>query len=112
MPAPESRIAPDSLYHLVNPQQWREYRRGGEIVPASLADEGFIHCSWGRQVEGTLVKHFAGESEVMALRLDTTLLDAPIVEEDLHGSGQPFPHVYSAIPVTAVVEVVEVVELR
>jgi len=96
----------DALYHLATPAQWDAHRARGAVEADSLATEGFVHCSWGRQVPGTVAKHFAGEAAVLALRLDPARLgEVPLVEEDSYGSGQAFPHAYGPIPLDAVVAV-------
>ncbi len=97
-------LVPDALYHLATASEWERYREQGRIAPASLVDEGFIHCSWGRQVAGTVAKHFAGAADLLALELDPgALVDGELREEDSYGSGQSFPHVYGTIPAGAVV---------
>lgn len=93
----------DALYHLATEAEWADYQGSGAIAPASLDDEGFVHCSYGRQVAGTVGKHFAGVTGLLALQLDPTLVGSGgVVEEDSYGSGQAFPHVYGAIPAAAV----------
>lgn len=102
-------LEPDALHHLATPDQWAQYQRDGAIAPASLETEGFVHCSWGRQVPGTVAKHFAGVGDLMALVLDPAKLgDVSLVEEDSYGSGQAFPHVYGPIPLEAVTGSVDV----
>lgn len=95
-------LDPDALYHLATPEEWAAHREVGRIEPPSLASEGFVHCSWGRQVAGTVAKHFADAPEVLALAIDPAALDAQLLEEDSYGSGQAFPHVYGALPLTSV----------
>lgn len=103
------QIHPDDLYHLASPEEWDDHQARGAIAPDSLAAEGFVHCSWGRQVAGTLERHFAGVTGLLALQLDAGALGAtPLVEEDSYGSGHVFPHAYGPIPVGAVVAVVSV----
>lgn len=102
-------LDPDALYHLALEADWERYQAQGSIDPSSLVDEGFVHCSWGRQVPGTVDKHFAAVAGLLALRLDPQALgDVALVEEDSYGSGQAFPHVYGAIPAAAVVATVAV----
>ena len=104
-----TELEPDVLYHLATEAEWAEHRDEGAIVPPSLETEGFVHCSWGHQVAGTVAKHFDGVTDLLALRLDADRLgDVDLVEEDTHGSGQAFPHVYGAVPVDAVTQVVSV----
>ncbi len=96
-------LDPDTLYHLATGADWDRYQADGAIEPPSLAAEGFVHCSWGRQVPGTVEKHFAEETDLLALALDPAALgNVRLVEEDSYGSGQAFPHAYGPIPVAAV----------
>jgi uncharacterized protein (DUF952 family) len=97
-------LQPDGLYHLASADEWADYEARGTIDPASLGTEGFVHCSYGRQVRGTVAKHFAGASGLLALELDRTALGGVrLVDEDSYGSGQAFPHAYGPIPTAAVV---------
>ncbi|HEX2576732.1 MAG TPA: DUF952 domain-containing protein [Aquihabitans sp.] len=96
-------LDPDGLYHLASAEEWAEHQASGEIVPPSLAAEGFVHCSWGHQVAGTVGRHFPGRTDLLALALDRSALgDLALVEEDTSGSGQAYPHVYGPVPVAAV----------
>lgn len=100
-------LDPDGLFHLATVDEWAGYQATGQISPASLAAEGFVHCSWGRQVSGTVARHFAGVEGLLALRLDPDLLgDVPLLEEDSMGSGQHFPHAYGRVPAASVSGVV------
>ena len=100
----DAALDPGALYHLSTVGDWSTSQRNGVIAPESLEAEGFVHCSWGRQVAGTVAKHFAGATDLLALELDPAALgDLALVEEDLYGAGQTFPHVYGPVPVSAVV---------
>ena len=97
-------LDPDALYHLASAEEWADYQQDGAVDPASLEHEGFVHCSWGRQVAGTVAKHFPDATDLLALRVDPARLgDVVLVEEDSYGSGQAFPHAYGPIPAAAVV---------
>lgn len=99
----------NALYHLATEAEWADHQEQGAIAPASLEAEGFVHCSWGHQVPGTVGKHFAHVTGLLALQLDRDALgDVRFVEEDSYGSGQAFPHVYGPIPVAAVTGTVPV----
>lgn len=64
--------------------------------PGPPGAEGFVHCSFGRQVAGTLHLHFPDATEVTLLRLDPTTLGARLKLEASRG-GELFPHVYGDI---------------
>lgn len=102
----DAELDPDGLYHLATVAEWDAHRLAGAIEPASLEAEGFVHCSWGRQVMATLARHFDGVTDVLALRLDTNQIGSRMVEEDSYGSGESFPHIYDPIPAAVVVDVI------
>lgn len=96
---PLAALQQDALYHLASLDEWDAYQQSGEIAPPSLATEGFVHCSYGRQIPGTLAKHFEGVTGLLALEIDpATLGDVTLVDEDSYGSGQAYPHAYGTIP--------------
>ena len=106
---PLAALQQDALYHLASLDEWAAYQQSGEIVPPSLASEGFVHCSYGRQIAGTLAKHFEGVTGLLALQVDPAALGGvSLVDEDSYGSGQAYPHAYGAIPSSAVVGTVAV----
>ena len=97
----------DGLYHLATVPEWAAYQESGEIRPPSLDDEGFVHCSYGRQLATTVERHFAGVPDLLALLLDPAELDdVDMVDEDVYGSGEEYPHAYGPIPAAAVASAV------
>lgn len=97
------------LYHVALASDWQAALAGGRYEVStrgrSLAEEGFIHCSFAEQVEATANRFYADLDDVVLLRIDQSRLDDPVVVEDLVGSGDAFPHVYGPIALNAVVEV-------
>ena len=102
-------LRPDGLYHLSSADEWAASQAAGAIRAESLDTEGFVHCSWGRQVPGTVERHFEGVAGLLALEIDPGALGSvELVEEDSYGSGQAYPHAYGPIPVGAVLDTVVV----
>ncbi|TNE46771.1 MAG: DUF952 domain-containing protein [Deltaproteobacteria bacterium] len=99
------------LLHITTPQAWEEAQAQGEYKAPSLESEGFIHCSAIEQLVETANIHFKGQSALVVLVVDPTLVTAPIRYEEPAGSNRStnlrFPHVYGPIPSQAVVECVE-----
>ncbi len=86
-------LGPDHLVHLTTPEEWAAARSAGEVRPPSLASEGFVHCSTGAQVAGTIERHYPAHDELVLLRLDpAAVADALRWEESR--PGERFPHVY------------------
>jgi uncharacterized protein (DUF952 family) len=95
------------ILHIATPSEWAAATRTGQIAPPSLATEGFVHCSTRAQLAGTLGRHFAGTGPVVLLVLDEGAI-APHLRWEESLPGERFPHVYAAIPLTAVVAVEEI----
>ncbi len=95
------------LLHIIGTNDLRAAREVGEIVTPSLADEGFIHCSYENQVLTPANQRFSGRYDLVLLILDPQLITAPLVIEDSYGSGTEFPHVYGPIPIDAILRIVE-----
>lgn len=74
------------------------------FVAASLATEGFIHCSFAEQVAGSANRHYGEAAALWLLRIDPSRLQAPWKVE-ASSSGALFPHIYGPINREAVVEV-------
>lgn len=77
------------------------------VLAPSLETEGFIHCSFKDQLAGTAAKHYEGQTGLLILEIDESLLSAELVIEDSYGSGAEFPHVYGPIESEAVRRVIE-----
>ncbi len=96
------------LFHVALPQDWSAARSAGQYAVSTrggtLAEEGFIHCSFSGQVAATAGRFYGDLDEVVLLRIDPTRLTSPVVVEDLVGAGEAFPHIYGPIDLDAVVE--------
>jgi uncharacterized protein (DUF952 family) len=91
------------IYHLIARTTW-EQLPAGPYSPASLASEGFTHCSYQHQVAWAANKFHSKASDLLALAIDPERLSSPVRAED-PGCGERFPHIYGAIDRDAVVQV-------
>ena len=95
---------PTPIFHLATPAELAAAEERGAVVPASLASEGFIHCSTAEQLPGTIARHYAAAKVLAVLELDPiTLGDALVWEEGR--PGEVYPHVYREISIDEVVAV-------
>jgi len=93
------------VFHLATTSELREAEARGWVAPASLATEGFVHCSTADQLTDTIARYYADVDELAVLHLDPiTLGDALVWEESR--PGEIFPHVYREISMDEVVEVI------
>lgn len=99
---------PSTIVHMAMPEDWAAAQTAGEYTMSTrgvtLAEEGFIHCSFDHQVEGVANRFYADVDEVVLLRVDPASVGADIVvEPPFQGAVEHFPHVYGPIPVRAVI---------
>jgi len=69
-------------------------------APVDLAD-GFIHLSTAAQLDATVAKHFAHQAGLHVAAVDIATLGACVKWEPSRG-GDLFPHLYAALPLSAV----------
>lgn len=96
------------IYHIAFRSAWEQAKAAGEYRISTrgrtLADEGFIHCSYADQVSDVARVHYRDVTEpLVVLSVDTSLLTSEVIAENVGGGIELFPHVYGPIPVEAVV---------
>ncbi|MYS46110.1 DUF952 domain-containing protein [Streptomyces sp. SID5998] len=104
------------IYHVVPSAEWQAgYDR--PYAPASLAEEGFVHCSPDEATTLAVVNAFyrGAPRPLLALVIDEARLTARLEWEAAHPAPPPgasadalFPHVHGPIDRSAVVQVKEV----
>lgn len=96
----------ENIYHITTQNQWQTAQQKGFYEAASLAVEGFIHCSTEQQVAGVLERYYSGVNNLVKLVIDTSKLTHKLVYELAPSVNQQFPHIYGTINLDAVVEVI------
>jgi uncharacterized protein (DUF952 family) len=89
------------VFHITDRATWDASQASGTYRAPSLDSEGFIHCSTREQIPGTLARFFSGRQDLVLLFVDADRTGAELRWED------GFPHLYGHIPVSAVVDVVD-----
>jgi uncharacterized protein (DUF952 family) len=94
---------PATAYKVLTADQWSQFQANGIFhgAPVDRAD-GYIHLSATDQLQGTLDKHFAGQSGLVIAEVDLAALGDTIKWEVSRG-GALFPHIYGPLPMTAVI---------
>ena len=95
-------ISNQLIYKIVNKAEWAKAEEAGvfEGAEIDLAD-GYIHFSTGQQVVETVTKHFAGQSNLLLVAVNSADLDERLKWEPSRG-GDLFPHLYSELDLTKV----------
>ena len=83
-----------TIYKICPAALWREAERAGSFRGSAVdLRDGFIHFSSAAQVAETAAKHFAGQHDLVLLRVDAARLGAALKWEPSRG-GALFPHLY------------------
>ncbi|MER7493551.1 DUF952 domain-containing protein [Streptomyces pharetrae] len=105
------------IHHVVPAADWAA-APAGPYAPASLDEDGFVHCSPDDRVTLAVADAFyrAASRPLLVLDLDEARLTAPCVWEEAAPvpppgvpEGTRFPHVYGPLDRDAVVRVREIV---
>lgn len=102
------------VYHCSLVSDWRAAQSTGEYTISSrgrtLEQEGFVHASYAGQVAGVLERFYDDlTAPLCLLTIAPDLLGVPVVPENLMGGTELFPHIYGPIPISAVIEVTDLV---
>lgn len=103
------------IWHLALTDDWDvAHGRGIHAISThglTLADVGFIHCSYAQQVAGVVRRFYADlDTPLILLGIDTDKLASAGIEvrdepgDPAHPEGERFPHVYGAIPIAAITQ--------
>lgn len=90
-----------TILHICSRRDWEIARQAGEYTAASLASEGFIHCSTPGQVVKTANRFYRGQTDLVLLIIDAGRVTAEIKYEA--ADTDLFPHIYGPINLDAVV---------
>jgi uncharacterized protein (DUF952 family) len=93
------------LFHITSAAEATVASTSGEYVPQAFAREGFVHCSYGHQVLATANRIFRGRDDLVLLEIDPTRLGCDVLDENLEGGAEAFPHIYGPVPMSAVIRV-------
>lgn len=95
---------PATAYKIFTAEQWTQFEADGVFhgAPVDLAD-GYIHLSAADQLQGTLDKHFAGQTGLVIAEVDLAALGSTVKWEVSRGDAL-FPHIYGSLPMAAVLD--------
>lgn len=88
------------IYKIVPADLWRRGETAGTFTgsPVDVRD-GFIHFSTAAQVRETAARHFAGVDDLLLVAVAADTLE---LRWEPSRGGDLFPHLYGALPLTAV----------
>lgn len=102
------------ILHITTRAEWHQAQERGEYRAPSLESEGFIHCSTLKQVVHVANAFYRGKRDLVLLVVDETRARPGVRWEAPAGppaqgisQGDQFPHIYGALNLDAVVQVVD-----
>ena len=85
------------VYKILTARDWAAAKRAGRFEGAAIdLTDGYIHLSTAAQASETARLHFAGQADLVLLRIDAAALGAALKWEPSRG-GQLFPHLYGPL---------------
>ncbi|MFN2362913.1 MAG: DUF952 domain-containing protein [Halarsenatibacteraceae bacterium] len=93
------------ITHITERAAWEQAKKAGIYRAESLETEGFIHCSTIKQVLSLANRLYKDQEDLVLLIIDENKVSSDIKYEDLHKSGQSYPHIYGHLNTEAVVNV-------
>ena len=93
------------LYHITTSDETDVALELGHYTPQAFQVEGFIHCSYREQVTSVVDRIFGAPDGLVLLEIDQTRLEMRIVDENLEGGSELFPHLYGRLPMSAVIRI-------
>lgn len=91
------------IYKIVSRDAWRAAEANGVFAGAAVdRADGFIHFSSAEQVAETAAKHFAGQTDLVLVAVETESL-GPALKWEVSRGGALFPHLYATLDPRAAV---------
>ena len=95
------------IYKICSKSEWLEIKFKSHYLGSKKdIEDGYIHFSGEDQVKGTLKKFYQNQKDLILLKVDTLKLDHLLWEQASDGSM--FPHLYSALDLSNVVDEFEI----
>ena len=95
------------IYKIIDTNEWQKVKEQRTYSGSSKdIQDGFIHFSGEEQVKGTLEKHYSKQKNLVLLKVETLKLDHLIWEQA--SDGNMFPHLYSSLDLSNVVDEFEI----
>ncbi len=96
---------PEHIFHITERSAFAASLETGAYETDSSKNEGFVHCSTREQIARTAARFFSGRSGLVILCIEAARLGVQLRYEG--ADDETFPHCYGAIPLDAIVAVID-----
>ena len=94
------------IYHITSAARWDDAQNVGKYIPPNFAKEQFIHCSYSHQILTVAHRFYRGQSGLVILVIESSKINSSLIEENLEGGIELYPHLYSVLPIQAVIRAI------
>ena len=95
------------IFKIIKLDEWQKVKKSKTYLGSSKdIEDGYIHFSGEDQVKGTLEKYYSKQENLILLKVETLKLDHLIWEQA--SDGNMFPHLYSSLDLSNVVDEFEI----
>jgi uncharacterized protein (DUF952 family) len=95
------------IFKIIELDEWQKVKQSNTYLGSSKdIEDGYIHFSGEDQVKGTLEKYYSKQENLVLLKVETLKLDHLIWEQA--SDGNMFPHLYSSLDLSNVVDEFEI----
>ena len=96
------------IFKIIDVKEWQKVKQSETYLGSSKdIEDGYIHFSGEDQVKGTLEKYYSKQENLILLKVETLKLDHLIWEQA--SDGNMFPHLYSSLDLSNVVDEFEII---
>ncbi|GAA0358629.1 DUF952 domain-containing protein [Bacillus horti] len=95
------------ITHITTKEKWEQAKVKGYYDHESIEEEGFIHCSSIEQVVKVANNIYKGESELLLLLIQESIVKPKVIWEDLYDLNELYPHIYGVLNIEAVMRTYE-----
>ena len=89
------------VYKICNKAEWLIAKKNKKFIGTNKdKEDGFIHFSDKKQVQGTLKKYYFNQKDLILLKIETFKLDNLVWEQA--SDGNMFPHLYASLNISSV----------
>ncbi|MGB5637111.1 MAG: DUF952 domain-containing protein [Waterburya sp.] len=94
------------IFHITSLAEWKDAQTSGNYEPEAFAREQFIHCSYSHQLLTVANRFFQGQDGLVILLIDSSKINGSLIEENLEGGIELYPHIYGVLPIDAVIDAI------
>ena len=91
-----------TTYHITSALEWQAARQQGYYEPKGFVRDKFIHLSYRHQLLTVAHRFYRGQEGLAILVIDSSTIKGGLVEENLEGGVELYPHYYGVLPFDAV----------